>query len=132
VVSITRGERKLVEIIKRDQVNPLVSESGEIVRELASPSIASLRRHSVAEVTIQPGGCSVCHYHRQAEEVYYILRGQGQMVLDGEVRLVGPGDAVIIPPPTQHLIHNTGTEELVMVVTCAPAWSPDDEVPVGD
>jgi len=120
-----------VEIIKRDQVKPLVSERGEIVRELASPSIASLRRHSVAEVTIRPGGGSVPHYHRQAEEVYYILRGQGQMVLDGEARLVGPGDAVIIPPPAQHVIHNTGAEELVMVVTCAPAWSPEDEVPVG-
>jgi mannose-6-phosphate isomerase-like protein (cupin superfamily) len=121
-----------VEVIKRDQVKPLASESGEIVRELASPSIASLRRHSVAEVIVQPGGSSVLHYHRQAEEVYYILRGEGQVILDGEVRLVGPGDAVIIPPPTQHLIRNTGAEELVMVVTCAPAWSPEDEVPVGD
>lgn len=121
-----------MEIIKRDQVKPLVSEFGEIVRELASPSIAGLRRHSVAEVIIRPGGRSVRHYHRQAEEVYYILRGQGQMILDGEVRLVGPGDVVIIPPPAQHVIHNTGLEELVMVVTCAPAWAPDDQVPVGE
>jgi len=119
-----------VEIIKRDQVEPLVSEHGEIVRELASPSIASLRRHSVAEVTIKPGGSSVHHYHRQAEEVYYILRGQGQMMLDGETRAVQPGDTVIIPPLTKHLIRNTGAEELVMVVTCAPAWSPEDEIPV--
>ena len=119
-----------MEIIKRDQVKPLVSERGEIVRELASPSIASLRRHSVAEVTIRPGGGSVPHYHRQAEEVYYILRGQGQMMLDGETRAVQPGDTVIIPPLTKHLIRNTGAEELVMVVTCAPAWSPEDEIPV--
>ena len=119
-----------MEIIKRDQVKPLMSERGETVRELASPSIASLCRHSVAEVTIAPGGCSARHYHRQAEEVYYILQGQGQMVIDDEIRLVEPGDTVIIPPPSQHLIRNVGTEELVMVVTCAPAWSPEDEIPV--
>jgi len=120
-----------VEVIKRDQVNPLVSEHGEIVRELASPSIASLHHHSVAEVIIRPGGRSVRHYHCQAEEVYYILQGQGQMVIDGGVRQVGPGDTVIIPPLSQHHIRNIGAEELVMVVTCAPAWSPKDEIPVG-
>ncbi|MCR4407096.1 MAG: cupin domain-containing protein [Anaerolineae bacterium] len=121
-----------MEIIKRDRVKPLVSERGENVRELASPSIASLRRHSLAEVTIVPGGCSARHYHRQAEEVYYILQGQGQMIIDDEVRPVGPGDTIIIPPPSQHLIRNIGVEELVMVVTCAPAWSPEDEILVGD
>lgn len=121
-----------MEIIKRDQVKPLVSEHGEAVRELASPSIADLHRHSVAEVTIEPGGRSVRHYHRQQEEVYYILQGQGQMELDDEVHSVQPGDTVIIPPLTRHLIRNTGTQDLVMVVTCAPAWSPEDEVPVRD
>lgn len=120
-----------MEIIKRDQVRPLVSERGETVRELASPSIANLCRHSLAEVTIVPGGCSTRHYHRQAEEVYYILQGQGQMVIDDKVCPVGPGDTIIIPPPSQHLIRNIGVEELVMVVTCAPAWSPEDEIPVG-
>lgn len=121
-----------MEVINRDQVKPLVSERGEIVRELASPSIASLRRHSVAEVTITPGGCSTRHYHLQAEEVYYILQGQGQMAIGGEVCPVGPGDAIVIPPFSQHLIRNIGVEELMMVVTCAPAWSPEDEIPVGD
>jgi hypothetical protein len=32
-----------------------------------------------------------------AEELYFILEGAGEIELDGDRRMVGPGDAILIP-----------------------------------
>jgi mannose-6-phosphate isomerase-like protein (cupin superfamily) len=42
------------------------------------------------------------HYHREMTEFYYVLRGGGDMVLDGEVTSIREGDLVLIPPGVRH------------------------------
>ncbi len=61
------------------------------------------------------------HYHRIREtaEVYYVLRGQGALVLrdpEGRVRVerVEPGTVVYVPPGWAHRSVNTGSEPLVL------------------
>lgn len=51
---------------------------------------------SITLVEIQAGGVQAMHSH-QPEQVYYILEGSGLMSVDGEDRIVGPGDCVYIP-----------------------------------
>jgi mannose-6-phosphate isomerase-like protein (cupin superfamily) len=36
------------------------------------------------------------------------------------------GDTVCIPPGTPHRVRNTGSEPLVILCACAPAYSHDD------
>ena len=117
-------------IARRDQIEPLVADHGEIIRELAGPSGSPLTRHSLAEVVLPPGKASVPHYHPEVEEVYYLLQGEAEMEVDGQVEMVGPGDVVVIPPGSTHHIRNLGDSEVVLVVTCAPAWTPDCEARV--
>ncbi len=38
------------------------------------------------------------HYHKICTELYYVLEGEGVVVLDGEERKVRPGTMVHIPP----------------------------------
>jgi len=64
----------------------------------------------------------------QAEEIYYILSGQGRMRLEGEERSVGPGDAILIAPGHRHKIWNSGAEPLILLCCCAPAYSDGDTV----
>ena len=52
------------------------------------------------------------------------------MEVDGQVEMVGPGDVVVIPPRATHHIRNLSDKEVILLVTCAPAWSPDCEVRV--
>ncbi|MBT3941733.1 MAG: cupin domain-containing protein [Chloroflexi bacterium] len=48
------------------------------------------------------------HSHEDQEQVYYFIKGSGQMKLDGEIRDVREGDAVYVPPKVKHqLINNT-------------------------
>ena len=45
----------------------------------------------------------------------------------GEQRLaVQPGDTVCVNPGTPHCIENTGTDALVILCCCAPAYRHDD------
>jgi len=42
------------------------------------------------------------HYHKIATELYYVLEGEGKVVLDGEERDVCKGTMVHIPPGVVH------------------------------
>jgi len=42
------------------------------------------------------------HYHRRATELYYVLEGQGSVVLDGVEQPVRAGSLVHIPPLVVH------------------------------
>lgn len=62
-------------------------------------------------------------------EMYFIHQGEAQIVLDGEVHRMGPGDTVVVPPGCHHQITNDGDEELVLVFLFAPpppVRGPDD------
>ena len=56
-----------------------------------------MANQSLAEATIEAGESTTRHHHRVSEEIYYLVEGTGEMELDGEVRAVGPGDAILIP-----------------------------------
>jgi mannose-6-phosphate isomerase-like protein (cupin superfamily) len=42
------------------------------------------------------------HYHRRSAELYYVLEGEGSVVLDGAERPVRKGSIVHIPPGVVH------------------------------
>ena len=42
------------------------------------------------------------HYHKRATELYYVLEGEGVVVLDGEEHSVRKGSLVHIPPGVVH------------------------------
>ena len=117
-------------VTHRDQIEPLVSDHGEIILELAGPSHSPLARHSLAEAILLPGKGSLPHYHPEVEEVYYLLWGKAEMEVDGQVEVVEAGDVVVIPPGATHHIRNLSDKEVILLVTCAPAWTPGCEVRV--
>jgi len=66
---------------------------------------------------LPPGAAIGEHRHTEAEEEFYlILRGQGEMRLNGEVFPVVPGDLVRNPPGGIHALVNAGHDELQIFV----------------
>jgi mannose-6-phosphate isomerase-like protein (cupin superfamily) len=55
------------------------------------------------------GYCAV-HVHKHAENIYYILKGEKVVELDGKGPLVGPGHVIFILPKVKRAIINTGFE----------------------
>jgi mannose-6-phosphate isomerase-like protein (cupin superfamily) len=113
-------------VINRNQIDAYTGDDGAIVRELASPRNSALTGHSLAEIRHPPGTASQEHYHTEAEEVYYVLAGQGGIRVDGETRPIGPGDVVVVVPGQRHKVWQAGEGDLVLLVTCVPAYSVDE------
>jgi len=68
----------------------------------------------------QPKGYCEPHVHKAAENIYYILKGNGIVELDGKKDLVSPGMVIFIPPGVKHTMVNTGFEDLIFIVVASP------------
>lgn len=55
------------------------------------------------------------HLHPDAEEVFYVVAGNGQFRLGDDAFAVGPGDFVYVPPGLLHELRNTGDTDLEFV-----------------
>lgn len=98
-----------------------------LLRELLHPDKQPLNlRYSLAHATLPVGATSDPHA-LTTSEVYYILAGSGEMHIDDESQLVGPGDAVYIPPNARQYIYSCGEEPLVFLAIVDPAWRVEDE-----
>lgn len=124
-----------MDIFSQSSVRAFVTKDRSVIREILSPNNApaTIRNQSLAEATVPPGMTTERHYHVRTEEIYYILRGTGIMMIgDEESRSVVPGDAIAIPPGAPHRIHNPTTDDLVFLCCCAPAYTHEDTVLLDD
>lgn len=58
--------------------------------------------------TLQPGGRIPCHRHADVEHQQLVLEGEMVVSLDGEERVAGALDCVLIPAGTAHWYENRG------------------------
>jgi mannose-6-phosphate isomerase-like protein (cupin superfamily) len=120
-----------VQTVRLEQRDPFITADGSSIRELAGVPTGNAANQSLAEATVPPGGETAEHYHRTSEEIYLFQSGMGMMELDGEVALVRGGDCVVIAPGATHKLRNPGTEPLVLLCCCAPAYAHEDTVLTG-
>lgn len=113
-----------MEIRKREQQQPFTTKDGSTIRSLMDRSIAPVRKQSLAEASLPAGAATELHYHRLSEEIYYITAGCGEMEINGEIRAVAPGDAILIPPGAWHQIR--AAEALAFLCCCAPPYAHED------
>jgi mannose-6-phosphate isomerase-like protein (cupin superfamily) len=76
----------------------------------------------VLELTADPGFAGPRpHLHHRHEELFYVIDGQFDFFVDGEVRRVGPGSFVNVPPGVMHDFRNPGTEPARWLGIASPA-----------
>ncbi|ERN42203.1 mannose-6-phosphate isomerase [Rubidibacter lacunae KORDI 51-2] len=113
---------------KLQDCEEFIAGDGTILRELLHPDKQPIAlRYSLAHAIVPPGQVSVPHALKTSE-VYYIISGTGEMHIDDEAQLIGPGDAVYIPPNAKQYVRNTGSEPLLFVCMVDPAWRVEDEL----
>ena len=61
-------------------------------------------------VTLKPS-----HYHKDIEEIVYVLEGEGDVWIDGSICKIKQGDSVLFPANSRHTVRNTGTVALVLL-----------------
>lgn len=68
---------------------------------------------------ILPPGVSIgLHQHKDDEEYYYILSGEGTMTLDDKTFTVRERDIAAVFPGGCHGLENTGSEPMRIIVVC--------------
>ncbi|NQT92334.1 MAG: cupin domain-containing protein [Lentisphaerae bacterium] len=81
-------------------------------------------------VIVEPGKAPPMHSHDDTEQIFYILKGNGLLDIEGEDGQipVRPTDLVRIPPKTRHTVHCEGSESLeYLAVDCFPGGRPEAE-----
>ena len=106
----------------------------EVVDELKNRSVASATQHQFEvrpwgsfqvlkdaddfkskTITVDAGAQISYQSHEKRAEHWIIVKGKGEVVLDGETIPVSSGQHVLIPLRAKHRIRNTGTEPLQFV-----------------
>lgn len=71
--------------------------------------------HKVKRITVLPGQRLSYQRHAHRAEHWFVVRGAGQVTLDGAEIEVTEGSAVDVPKGAAHRIANKGSEPLVFV-----------------
>jgi mannose-6-phosphate isomerase-like protein (cupin superfamily) len=104
----------------------VVAPDGSDVRIL--PRLAG---GSMAHFELAPGATSTPVVHRTVEEIWFVLRGRGEMWRADdeheEVVAVEAGVALTIPVGTRFQFRALGSEALAAVAITMPPWPGDDE-----
>ena len=119
-------------VSKLDDLESFTTLDGSAIREIVGPAWTPARNQSLAEATVPAGGATAAHFHRVAEELYLFTAGRGRLRVGDDERDVGPGDCAVIPPGIIHSLWCTGSEPLVLLCCCAPAYAHEDTVLVED
>ena len=117
-----------MKIINRVNAKVIPTPHGSEIRPLIDRTTSAITQCSLAEEVLPPGCAVTPHHHRQLEEVYYILEGQGVMSVGDSEQEVGAGDAIYIPSDHRHTLKNTGTEVMKILLVCGPAFFYEDEI----
>ena len=95
------------------------NQHGEVII-VDSKTFPMSTKTAMALVTVKPGGLRELHWHPNADEWQYYLKGKGRMAIysagnRARTMDVEAGDVGYIPITQAHYIQNTGTEDLVFL-----------------
>jgi mannose-6-phosphate isomerase-like protein (cupin superfamily) len=113
-----------MEIRRRAEQVPFTTKDGSTIRSLLDLSNAPVKHQSLAEASLPAGGEIERHFHKVSEEFYYVTAGRGMMEIEGVVREISVGDAVLIPPGAWH--HIRALEALEFLCCCSPPYAHED------
>ena len=108
-------------VVYGDDVDSLAFDWGT-VKILSEPAVTDAERFSFGMVVLAPGKGHERHNHPGAEEIIFVMSGEGEQMIDDQPPVhVRPGASIYIPESVFHSTVNTGWEPLRLLVVYAPA-----------
>lgn len=104
-----------------------VAHPGRFMRWLANEDSLKAKNLSVCVIRVLPGeAVRPAHSHPNSEELIYIIKGEGKVMIEHEVGDVREGSAVLFEQGKVHMLKNTGTVEMKVICFFAPLTSIDN------
>jgi mannose-6-phosphate isomerase-like protein (cupin superfamily) len=86
---------------------------------LFEPEKDAIRNVFVVEI-FTPGGATPPNTHTQADEFFYVLSGEGIARCGTVETPLKKGDALLLRPGNEHIVHNTGSAKLYCLTVMTP------------
>jgi|TARA_B100000700_G_scaffold320694_1_gene418454 mannose-6-phosphate isomerase-like protein (cupin superfamily) len=87
----------------------------------------------VKRIVIKPGGAPSYQYHHKRNEVWTVVQGSGQVILNDEVIEVTVGSTILVPVGDKHRpINNSSNDMIFIEVQWGEYFGEDDIVRLED
>ena len=119
IQQVTEHPQKVnVDQISPDGMDPETGWLGMAVQWIVTRATVGAEKTVFGITTVLAGGRHDIHHHPHAEEVEYLVEGEGlARVGDVDVRM-GPGDVVIAKAGENHGFHNTSKTDRAVLIWC--------------
>lgn len=116
-----------------DSIASFIAKDNTIIKELLHPHKESIDlAYSLAEGSLGTQKNSVNHQLIGHSETYFFLSGQGEIVVEGECKIVCPGTIIHVPPSAKQYLINTGKSDLKFLCIVSPPWEEKNDIPLSE
>ena len=88
--------------------------------------LPTMKGGGLCHCTLPVGKTSTPVEHRQVEEIWYVIEGEGEVWRKNseaeETVRMKPGTSLTIPPQTAFQFRNTGSDLLCIIIATMPPW----------
>jgi mannose-6-phosphate isomerase-like protein (cupin superfamily) len=79
----------------------------------------------VIQERMPPGVGEVRHYHERARQLFFVLEGELEIEVGGDLHRLSRGDSLEVPPGDAHLVRNRADSDVSFLVISAPSTQGD-------
>jgi len=116
-------------IIKKEDIkDPFVSPLGFKVYEMIGQGDEPIKakNFSFIHITMPQNKSSSIHFHKETEELHYVISGEGEWIVDGTSHKLVKGMAISLPLNKHHQVKNIGKTDLEFIEFASPGWTESD------
>lgn len=82
----------------------------------------------VKKIIIKSGSAPSYQYHHKREEVWVVIKGEGELKLDDKIHKISKSSIIHVPFKSKHQIRNTGLDELVFIEVQRGSYFGEDDI----
>lgn len=118
-------------VYRWDTMGILEDGCGGLIYKIIDRETSSLASIEISMCVFAPNEIAMRHYHKNMEEAYFVVEGEGEIELVDERIKIRTGDCVAIPRLAVHRINNTSSKDVLRFLSInSPSWQEDDMIQV--
>jgi mannose-6-phosphate isomerase len=90
--------------------------------------LGEFSNYKVKTITVKPGGRLSYQKHQKRAEHWFIVSGNPEVTVNGEIRRLAPGDSTQFAIGVLHRISNTGPTDVVFVEIQTGTYFGEDDI----
>ena len=121
------------DIVNWKSLNQIEDGCGGEIYKIFDTENSGLKNVEIAMCIFSPGEVASFHYHKNLEEIYFILEGEGLIELDDKWYPVKVEDCIAIPRGLRHRIKNGSDSRILKFLSInSPEWNLSDMLQVDE